>query len=140
MQQQKTYKKPVNVFAWLARLWRGQGVEKTPLQVDKKRPKQLHLLACQIHGSHYYQCINLVESKQIQVGERLILTREPDNEYDPYAIEVYNQKGVKLGYVPKNHNRVIAELMDQHCAIDAVVERVNGKEWEPVRIAVEWHQ
>lgn len=102
--------------------------------------KKLHLLTCQIHGSHYYECLNLVQAGKVHKGERLTLKREADNEYDSYAIEVRNSDNIKLGYVPKNHNRVIAELIDQHCHIDAVVKRVVSTDWEPVEITIEWHR
>ncbi len=78
-------------------------------------PKRLLLLECRIHGSHYYSCLSLLESGQIHAGDCLHLAREPDNTYDTYAIEVFTAGGEKLGYVPKNHNRVIATLMDQAC-------------------------
>ncbi len=96
----------------------------------------LHLLTCNIHGSHYYDCLELVQDEAIHKGERLTLTREPDNEYDEYAIAVSNAQGAKLGYVPKNHNRVIAELMDQQCDIYAVVFSVLSTEWDPVRMTI----
>lgn len=122
------------ILNWLTRIWGKQ----TPITLAGNLPQTLHLLACQIHGSHYYQCLNLVQANQIAPAERLTLVREPSNEYDKYAIEVLNADGIKLGYVPKNHNRVIAELMDQHCSIHAVVERVEPQAWEPVSIRIEW--
>lgn len=139
MSRLKTHKiSSFNLIAWLVQWWRRQGVKQTPLKQTGECARPLHLLTCQIHGSHYYGCIQLVESNQVHKGESLILTREPDNEYDEYAIEVHNQSKTKLGYVPKNHNRVIAELMDQHCNIYAVVKHVKRKEWEPVTIRIEW--
>ncbi len=116
------------MLAWLGALFR----RKSAISSKGK----LHLLSCQIHGSHYYDCLRLVNEGTIHPGERLLLKREPSNEYDQYAIEVLTANGYKLGYVPKNHNRVIAELMDQHCIISAVVDSVKSNEWEPVSITI----
>ncbi len=105
-----------------------------------KVSRNLKLLTCSIHGSHYYDCLELVEAEQIYRGDRLILRREPQNEYDDNAIEVFTQDEQKLGYVPKNNNTVIAALMDQGCDCYALVERVEPEAWDPVSIRIEWQQ
>ncbi len=46
------------------------------------------------------------------VGDKLTLSREPDNPHDPKAIIISNKSGLKLGYVPRNHNTYPAEIMD----------------------------
>lgn len=106
-------------------------------KVNSDRSQKLRLITCQIHGSHYYNCLSLVQSDNIHKNDRLHLVREPSNQYDKYAIEVLNGDKIKLGYVPKNHNRVIAELMDQGCNVYATVERVSPEHWEPVSIHIE---
>lgn len=93
-----------------------------------------------MHGSRYYDCLDLIAAGKVQKNQRLVLRREPDNEYDECAIEVYTLTGDKLGYVPKNHNRVIAALMDQHCKIDAVIVRLDRQAWEPVTLRIEFQQ
>lgn len=100
----------------------------------KQKGKKLLLLECQIHGSHYYQCLNLVKENKLKKGEQLLLRREPHNEYDNFAIEVYNLDQQKLGYVPKHLNQVIATLMDQRCEITAMISSIFTTEWEPVNI------
>lgn len=97
----------------------------------------LFLLNSQIHGSHYYDCLQLVKNQQLNVGEVLSLQREPSNEYDEDAIEIYTRQRKKLGYIPKQHNRVIAALMDQNCRISATIQAINTDAWEPVTIRVE---
>lgn len=93
-----------------------------------------------MHGSHYYACLRLVKTGAIQGGDSLRLQREPNNNYDEYAIEVFDEKNNKLGYVPKNHNRVIATLIDQGCTINAKVTTVETLAWEPVSMRIEWQQ
>lgn len=47
----------------------------------------------------------------MQVGDPLVLLREPWNPYDAKAIRV-EWRGVPIGYVPKSENRDLARLMD----------------------------
>ncbi len=73
------------------------------------------------------------------MGEPLTLRREPDNQHDSNAIEVLRQDKVKLGYVPKKHNTVIAALIDQHCHIRASIDSINSSAWEPIGIKIVLH-
>lgn len=115
-------------------MWLFKRLFKTP------KTQTLRLLSCQIHGSHYYDCLTLLNQSALRVGQPLQLRREPDNKYDIYAIEVYTKKGVKLGYVPKQLNQVIATLMDQGCQIEATIEKIVTSAWEPVTIQIDCHQ
>lgn len=104
----------------------------------RRADRKLVLLDCRIHGSHYYDCLQLVQANEIHKGDILRLQREPENEYDEYAIEVFDKHRRKIGYVPKNYNRVIAILMDQGCRVSATVTQVEPLAWEPVCIRIEW--
>ena len=97
-------------------------------------PSQLFILECLIHGSHYYDCFSLIEKRGIFIGEPLVLIREPKNEFDNYAIEVFTQNREKLGYIPKKHNLVISNLMDQKVSINAFVETIIINAWDPISI------
>lgn len=108
-------------------------------KAPKTKTKTLRLLSCQIHGSHYYDCLTLLNQSALRVGKPLQLRREPNNEYDTYAIEVYTTKGVKLGYVPKQLNQVIATLMDQGCQVEATIEKIVTAAWEPVTVQIDYH-
>ena len=51
----------------------------------------------------------------LEVGEEVRLVREPENEYDEYAVrlDVERDGGFhKIGYIPRSHNRIFARLMD----------------------------
>ncbi|PID64226.1 MAG: hypothetical protein CR962_01835 [Gammaproteobacteria bacterium] len=78
----------------------------------------------------------MVFVEKIFAGEPLILRRESDNEYDKNAIEILTKNKVKLGYVPKKHNSVIAALIDQHCDIFASIESILPTAWEPITITI----
>ena len=56
-----------------------------------------------IAGWQYYQGEQVLQS--LRRGEVVILKPEPNNRYDPNAIEIFierNQVEVKLGYVPRS--------------------------------------
>ena len=54
-----------------------------------------------IHGlRHSKTGLALMDREGIQVGERLLVVPEPENEYDGRALAVRNRDGVHLGYVP----------------------------------------
>jgi len=73
---------------------------------------------------------------EIRVGDRLELVREPDNRHDRFAIRV-EWRGHKLGYVPRRHNREIAEGMDGGEKFSARVSSVSDKENPWQRLAFE---
>ncbi len=85
--------------------------------------------------------------KKLKVGDRLTLLREPKNEYDELAIVVKDEKGHKLGYVPRRCNSVVARLMDAgklvYAIIDDIdmdeednVDMVSGIPWRLITIAI----
>ena len=44
--------------------------------------------------------------------DELDFIREPDNKYDSQAIAITTAYGIKLGYVPREDNKIAARLMD----------------------------
>ncbi|MPV85322.1 HIRAN domain-containing protein [Ostreibacterium oceani] len=102
----------------------------------KKRPREVILLTCQIHGSRYYRALALIQSEQLFVGQALRLRREPSNEFDTHAIEVLTANRQKLGYIPKKHNRVIAALMDQRVPVFAHIDYILTTAYEPITVTI----
>lgn len=78
-----------------------------------------------VAGTSY---LNLSEiEKELTTKEtELSLKREPENEYDTFAVQVL-YKEQKLGYIPKSKNQTIARLMD---AGKQFYAKIVGKEWE----------
>lgn len=68
----------------------------------------IYLQSLKIAGIYYYVNKDIV----LLEGDKLKLKREPDNEYDEYAIEIFTIKDKKLGYIPRNKNKILARLMD----------------------------
>ena len=52
-----------------------------------------------------------IESK-LTKNQLLMLKREPKNKNDDKAILILTEDGQKLGYVPKEKNEVLSNLMD----------------------------
>lgn len=48
----------------------------------------------------------------INAGVGAVLVREPTNQYDPNAIQVWIDNK-KVGYIPKNQNATLAMFIDQ---------------------------
>lgn len=61
--------------------------------------------------------------KKCSEGDQLNLVREPDNQFDKYAIKALKDD-LDLGYIPANIAREMAPLMDSgtqfHCVIAAI--------------------
>ncbi len=72
--------------------------------------RDLFLIETHVAGLAHYQ-METVQA-QLAAGLPLLLQREPFNQHDDLAIEVLTCERVKLGYVPKNRNPVLARLMD----------------------------
>ena len=72
-------------------------------------------------GSQYYAVSEVWP--QIKPGDRLTLTREPDNRHDRNAIRV-DWNGRQLGYVPRAENRAVAAALDRGEKLEARVSRL----------------
>ena len=73
----------------------------------------------------------------MNVGDRLILRREPDNPYDPRAVRVEWQ-GSQIGYAPRADNVDLARLMDRGVAVEARILQLQKSRdpWKRVLIEI----
>ncbi len=81
--------------------------------------KELLLLETHVAGTGHYKASSLKEP--LKPGDHLVLKREPQNPHDMLAISIETKDGIKLGYVPRDENSVIARLMDAGKQISAQV-------------------
>lgn len=72
-----------------------------------------------VAGAAYTQAAAVFD--RLRPGQRLVLRREPSNPHDSMAIEVLTEDGVKLGYVPRVHNRLPAARLDAGERLEAWV-------------------
>ena len=86
-------------------------------------------------GSQYYAVASVWN--EIRPGDRLTLTREPNNRHDRNAIRV-DWKGQQLGYVPRTENRAVAHAMDAGEKLEARVSKLRDSPdpWQRVEFEV----
>ena len=86
--------------------------------------QEVELLNCHIAGTTFLD-LDDIESK-LTKNQVLMLKREPKNKNDDKAILILTEDGQKLGYVPKEKNEVLSNLMD---AGKLLFGRLNKKTW-----------
>ena len=86
-------------------------------------------------GRQYYAVAQVRD--EIKLGDRLTLTREPDNHHDRNAVRV-DWTGHKLGYVPRAENRAAARALDAGEKLEARVSvlRESPDPWKRVEFEV----
>jgi len=86
-------------------------------------------------GSQYYAVSRVWN--EIRPGDRLTLTREPDNRHDRNAVRV-DWNGQPLGYVPRAENRALARALDAGEALEARVAKLrdDANPWRRVEFEV----
>lgn len=100
-----------------------EALSKGQLNIDVFK-KEIMVLECMVAGTSFRQ-LDKVEAELLSTVQ-LEMKREADNEFDQFAIALYF-KEIKIGYIPKNKNQVIARLMD---AGKAFYSTLQAKEWE----------
>lgn len=90
---------------------------------------EVALLATYVAGTAYHQAHEA--SATLRAGDRLVLQREPRNDYDPRAIEVRTRSGAMLGYLPRVQNPALASLMDAGFEVTARIRRITPDRRQP---------
>ena len=111
-------------------------VVKTIASNEKIIPQNIFLDKMFIAGFTYYDGENTIED--LRQGDQLFLKLEPDNPYDKRAIEIYTKSGMKLGYIPRDRNRIPYHLLGQHIALEARIDKISPDEadWRKVLISL----
>ena len=73
--------------------------------------RDIFLMNTMINGAMHVDGIHK-RAAELHEGDRMQLILEPKNKYDDKAILVKNEKGDKLGYIPRIKNEVLYHLMD----------------------------
>lgn len=98
------------------------------------RSRSLVVLDSRIAGFAHYQGKTCL--KDMAVGDNLRFCREPENIHDQRAIVVYWNE-IKIGYVPRSHNRALCQLMDASEIVSGEIKRVEiDRGWEPLYFTV----
>jgi HIRAN domain len=72
-------------------------------------PKEILVLETVVAGTSFTSALKF--EKDLKKNMDLQLMREPKNKFDEFAIGLFF-KGKKIGYIPRDHNEVIARLLD----------------------------
>lgn len=75
--------------------------------------------------------------KEMKVGDKLTLVREPDNVHDSRAVRV-DWNGHKLGYVPRAENEAVARQLDLGNPLEARIVRLTRSRdpWKRVEFEI----
>ena len=97
-------------------------------ELDLPEPfsRDIMLLETQIAGTSHVVGLEELEPF-LKPGDRLKLVRIPSNPSDPNAIKVFTRDRVKLGYVPRKDNQILARLMDAGKLLYATLR---DKQWQ----------
>lgn len=87
--------------------------------------RELVVLECPIAGTSHLD-LEAVEPT-LNLNDRFFLIREPQNEFDSFAVAIYSAKQIKLGYLPRDKNESTARLLDAGKSLFAVLM---SKEWQ----------
>ena len=98
----------------------------TDLQTPAPYSEDVFLLETVIAGTTHVMGIEELEPF-LRIGDRLELIRVPGNPSDPNAIKIYTRDRVKLGYVPRKDNQILARLMDAGKLLYATIRE---KRWQ----------
>ena len=102
--------------------------------IKERKLKVIELNEFYIAGLWYYN-----KDFDASCTSFLNLKREPSNPYDINAIEVY-YKDLKLGYIPKIENKLIAKMLDQKIRIISKVTKFNPDDNYAHKIKVKLYQ
>jgi hypothetical protein len=86
---------------------------------------------------------NQSQSIFIEIGQELLFLREPDNQYDSYAVAIYvanNTNIGKLGYLPRGSNSFFSEYIKDGGVVKGKIENIasnsESKEISHISISV----
>ena len=111
-------------------------------ELDEFKPFQrdIFLFDTYVAGTSHVEGIEDLEP-YINPGDRLELFRDEENYYDNMAIEIRNQDGMKLGYVPRKDNVVFSRLMDAGKMLYCKVKKTSYKgSWLKINIEIYLHE
>jgi hypothetical protein len=88
-----------------------------------------------IAGFQFHEGPELIED--LQVGAELHLVREPENRHDARAVAIHFG-AAHVGYVPRECNRTIAQLLDQGAPLFCLITDVDpvADPWHAVEVAI----
>jgi len=87
--------------------------------------QEIYLIESHVAGTSHLD-LEEIESR-LATDSFLIFKREADNKHDEFAIIIQDEANHKLGYVPRDKNEIIANLMD---AGKLIFGKLVNKSWK----------
>jgi hypothetical protein len=103
----------------------------------RARPtRRLTIQESVVAGFQYHQGPALID--RLAPGQPIELVREAHNRFDPRAVRL-DWHGHKLGYLPRNENAAVAQMLDRGERLTATVSqrRARANPWERLAVRVE---
>ena len=91
----------------------------------KPLQNEIHLFDSFIAGTTHLEDESVL--KKLQVGDKLLFRRDPNNRFDDKAILVLNKDKEKLGFIPEKDNTIFARLMDAGKMLGGKVTEIKQK-------------
>ena len=104
---------------------------------ESSEPKRLWLANIRVAGTCYVEGIERIIG-DIRFGDRLTLSRDFRNHYDKRAVAVsHHRTDARIGFVPRDENAILSNLMESGILLEASVAAVKGKDiWMDVCMEV----
>ena len=99
----------------------------------KAKTKAVKLTTLKVAGLQYGE----LPKHPFLADERVTLIRQPNNDYDKYAVAIYYM-GMHVGYIPRTNSRIIASMLDAGVVLRAHVRYydANKEPWERLWVSV----
>ena len=102
--------------------------------------RDIYLFDTIIAGTSHIDDIERIQ-ETLNIDDKVLFYREPENKFDPQVIRVENQKEEKIGYIPQQDNIVFSRLMD---AGKILFGKIKSKEkcgnWYKIDIRIYMHE
>jgi len=106
--------------------------------VSPPAERTIDLVDFHVAGFQYHAGMKTHVMASLTTGTEVALVREPGNPYDDKAIAIVTRGGARIGYVPRDLNRIPAALLDQQIPLRATITAIvpDAPTWERVRVTV----
>ncbi|WP_026887302.1 HIRAN domain-containing protein [Clostridium beijerinckii] len=95
--------------------------------------KDVYLTSVNIAGTNYFD-MSEIYNKLLE-DDMVYLKRDFDNEYDKNAIEVITIEGFVMGYVPKDNNLILKNLIDKGKYLYGKIEEIS-EDYSVIKIQI----
>jgi hypothetical protein len=112
------------------------GIPRVPGIIPNAGRRRLRIQESSVAGFQYHEGDRVWA--RLCVGDALELVREPENRFDEWAVSV-EWNGRKLGYVPRDENAAVAQMLDRGETLTARITELTASEnpWERIQFEVE---